>query len=408
MFKNKFLTLLLAFVLVASYSFCGPVAVSAEPSDSGANIGVLSNSDNEIGAMEEETTETAAEEPEQVNTEPYPGPWPALPGGADVIAKKAIDLAWPYGTPKSQYSYPNGSPTPEFQKALDLVYPDRSGWGKQARTGASCDVFVGTVIRYSGYDTSAPRGVTPALKYYKNYPEKWERTGICKVADMQPGDVIVWSKKSGTKHTCIYVEINGVGYLAEAHYCSKKFGCIDKKAFNYKKSDYKSFNIYRACAPFSGPLERGYAGNSVVELQNFLNWAGFDCGAADGVYNKQTEAAVMAFQKAVGLYADGKFGKQALEVAKTYIPANPQVLHQYPGKFPKVGKKGLKYKSKKHKQVKRMQKFLNWYGNYNLKVDGDFGKATRKAVKKFQSAEKLKVDGIFGKASLKRAKLIRK
>ena len=44
-------------------------------------------------------------------------------------------------------------------------------------------------------------------------------------------------------------------------------------------------------------------------------------------------------------------------------------------------------------QVKKLQKFLNWYGDYGLTVDGDCGEKTTKAIKMFQKAEKLTVDG---------------
>lgn len=59
-------------------------------------------------------------------------------------------------------------------------------------------------------------------------------------------------------------------------------------------------------------------------------------------------------------------------------------------------------------QVRRLQKFLNWYGDYGLKVDGNCGEKTVKAIKMFQKAEKLTVDGKFGPKSLAVAKSIKK
>ena len=59
-------------------------------------------------------------------------------------------------------------------------------------------------------------------------------------------------------------------------------------------------------------------------------------------------------------------------------------------------------------QVKKLQKFLNWYGDYGLKVDGNCGEKTVKAIKMFQKAEKLTVDGEFGSKSLTAAKTIKK
>ena len=55
-----------------------------------------------------------------------------------------------------------------------------------------------------------------------------------------------------------------------------------------------------------------------------------------------------------------------------------------------------------------MQKFLNWYENYKLEVDGVFGANTYNAVKKFQRATGLTVDGIFGSKSLIKAKNVKK
>lgn len=58
--------------------------------------------------------------------------------------------------------------------------------------------------------------------------------------------------------------------------------------------------------------------------------------------------------------------------------------------------------------VKLLQQFLNWYGDYGLKVDGEFGDNTLLAVKNFQKKEGLTVDGQFGKASLEKAKAVKK
>lgn len=65
----------------------------------------------------------------------------------------------------------------------------------------------------------------------------------------------------------------------------------------------------------------------------------------------------------------------------------------YSGTFPKPTLK----KGSKGKEVKNLQRFLNWYNpNNKLSVDGVFGDYTRNAVKRFQKAEGLVVDGIVG------------
>ena len=50
-------------------------------------------------------------------------------------------------------------------------------------------------------------------------------------------------------------------------------------------------------------------------------------------------------------------------------------------------------------EVSYLQKCLNHFGNYNLKVDGSFGQNTYNALCNFQLRTQLKVDGIYGQHS---------
>ena len=43
-------------------------------------------------------------------------------------------------------------------------------------------------------------------------------------------------------------------------------------------------------------------------LQERLNTLGFDCGIADGIFGKKTQAGVKTFQAAHGLIVDGIVG----------------------------------------------------------------------------------------------------
>ena len=54
--------------------------------------------------------------------------------------------------------------------------------------------------------------------------------------------------------------------------------------------------------------------------------------------------------------------------------------------------------------VENLQKFLNWYGSYGLKVDGKFGALTKEATRAFQAATGLKDDGIAGPKTIAKAK----
>lgn len=80
----------------------------------------------------------------------------------------------------------------------------------------------------------------------------------------------------------------------------------------------------------------------------------------------------------------------------------------YSGTFPTLPKKGYLEKGDKGEQVRLLQLFLNWYGNYKLTIDGDFGDKTYCAVKNFQTSEKLTVDGVFGTKSLAKTKKVKK
>lgn len=59
-------------------------------------------------------------------------------------------------------------------------------------------------------------------------------------------------------------------------------------------------------------------------------------------------------------------------------------------------------------EVTKLQKFLNWFGNYGLVVDGDCGIKTSTAIKDYQKKVGVTVDGYFGSASLVKAKAYKK
>ena len=65
-------------------------------------------------------------------------------------------------------------------------------------------------------------------------------------------------------------------------------------------------------------LSVGCEGAEVKKLQSFLNWAGFNCGAADGDFGMGTLAAVKAFQAKVGITQDGIVGSGTINKMKAY------------------------------------------------------------------------------------------
>ena len=169
----------------------------------------------------------------------------------DMIANMALELAWPRGTGSATYSFSGGSATPAFRAALDQVYPQHNSWGAGPRVGASCDVFVGTVIRASGFDPDFPRGHDEQFAYLPNYP-KWARISYSgKPEELQSGDVITYIRNSGGRHTCIYYRSpDGKNCLIEAqiekyygYFKETSDGSLPSKVTNF--SDKKYLRVYR-------------------------------------------------------------------------------------------------------------------------------------------------------------------
>ena len=84
----------------------------------------------------------------------------------------------------------------------------------------------------------------------------------------------------------------------------------------------------------------------------------------------------------------------------------------YSGVLPVLPERGYFKKGDKGKQVKLLQKFLNWANTGSivkkLKVDGQYGDNTCKAVKFFEQVHHLdQLDGEFGKKCLACAKKIK-
>ena len=167
---------------------------------------------------------------------------------AERITNKAFDLAWPAGTSSSKYNYNGGSPTAAYRYALESAYPNRSKWGAAPKVGASCDVFVGTVLRSSGVDGSAPRGLSEQFPYFKG-SSKYKRVSYSgKRSELRSGDIVMFTRNAGNTHICLYLVKNGKEYIAEANY-QHTYGVLvaDSSSINskLKLGDKKRMEIYR-------------------------------------------------------------------------------------------------------------------------------------------------------------------
>jgi peptidoglycan hydrolase-like protein with peptidoglycan-binding domain len=107
---------------------------------------------------------------------------------------------------------------------------------------------------------------------------------------------------------------------------------------------------------------------AVVDLQRVMTRLGYYTGPIDGVYGPATTAAVTAMQKALGVTADGVYG-----------PATAVAL-----------------KGKGQEVVVEIQIELTTYGYYSGPIDGDYGAATKAAVKQLQTDLGVTPDGLVG------------
>lgn len=150
-------------------------------------------------------------------------------------------------------------------------------------------------------------------------------------------------------------------------------------------------------------LINGSAGSDVMTLQNRLEELGYATGGVDGIFGNQTEAAVIAFQRANGLYADGIVGPLTVAALKSSSavrggssnPANQSSNNASAGSTARELRRGMT-----GSDVQLLQSALDSLGFATGGADGDFGAKTEAAVKAFQTAKGLLADGIVGPITL--------
>lgn len=329
-----------------------------------------------------------------IGYEKYTGNWPdwvELTG--EIIAENARQCAWPLGTKKAKYHYPDGKKYGKYKEMLDKAFPNRKKyWGTQTAAGASCDVFASTMVKSTGYDKKIPRGLDEQFKHFAQSP-LWKKVDGRKKKNRKPGDYGLWSRGS-YGHAWINL---GKKTIAEAGYHSKAFGHIEK-AHNKRKSSYDKLLFYRPTKPLRTYVKLGDRGKQVKRAQLFLNWAGFLQLEANGIFDEVTKQAVIDFRKSVGLEESGRFDEKCVEKGQELIK---EINNKYEGQLPT---KTLKVGSKRKKQIRLLQTFLNWYGGYDLTRDGSFGPLTKKALLDFQEKENIAITGIVDEATLDKMK----
>ena len=139
------------------------------------------------------------------------------------------------------------------------------------------------------------------------------------------------------------------------------------------------------------PLSYGNSGESVSQVQQQLTALGYYTGRISGKFDSATKTAVITFQQANGLNANGKADAATRKLLNEGKGVNYATYETY---CPlKSGNSGS--------AVKVLQSRLNALGYYYGALDGKYGSAVRDAVKVFQSANGIRATGTADMATRK-------
>ena len=240
----------------------------------------------------------------------YTGEYPNVNRGKSLL-DMAIKLAWAKGTSESKYRYPSGSATKAFNTGLNKVYPEHKNWGKAPSVGASCDVFVGTVVRYSGLDSKYPRGLEEQFKYKPKNFIRYEYKNIAPSTKMKKDDIVMFDYEGDGAHTVIL----GDGCYYEANY-STYFGHTNSSTSRLKNK-YPLVVILRP----RNYLMKGDSNAEVKKLKDYLRWYDPSTKLDDNnVFGSGTEKAVIKMQTDFfgASEADGTVGEKTIAAMKAY------------------------------------------------------------------------------------------
>ncbi|NEO25418.1 MAG: SH3 domain-containing protein [Kamptonema sp. SIO4C4] len=150
-------------------------------------------------------------------------------------------------------------------------------------------------------------------------------------------------------------------------------------------------------------LRRGMQGESVTNVQTMLRNRGYQIlfgpnGAGQGRFGPQTEQAVRAFQRSVGLTVDGIVGPNTMKALQGGVGGSVKAAPTGgANNFLRLGAKGEGVKEVQ--TLLRNQGYSIRYGA-NGEMYGVFDQQTLQAVRRFQANKGLTVDGIVGPNTL--------
>ena len=151
-------------------------------------------------------------------------------------------------------------------------------------------------------------------------------------------------------------------------------------------------------------LQKGNSSSQVTSLQKKLQAAGYFDGPVTGYYGSLTQAAVMKFQKAEGLPANGIADSKTLQTLESNSQESSAEQPVIQEQEKPVTNKPLVSPSSapilqvgnNNSQVTSLQKKLQAAGYFDGPVTGYYGPLTQAAVMKFQKSQGLPADGVAG------------
>ncbi len=259
-------------------------------------------------------------------------------------------------------------------------------------SGAQTAGLIGNFIVESGADP-----INPAAVQYGGGPGRgiaqWEgsrRTALYSYADsrglawsnLQVQLDFVWKEFTSTESNALAklkaTSTPSAAAVAVRTYYERPSVPNDQARINAANLIYSRFGGGTTPPPSSETefpvLQQGSSGAAVTTLQYLLRAQGQTLDV-DGAFGPGTRAAVVAFQNAKGLAADGIVGP------RTWVAVIVTV---------KSGSSG--------DAVRALQIELKAAG-HSLDVDGNFGPGTDSAVRSYQQAAGLSVDGVAGPAT---------
>lgn len=120
----------------------------------------------------------------------------------------------------------------------------------------------------------------------------------------------------------------GLYYLNARYYDSKIARFLSEDTYRGEPNDPLSLNLYTYALnnpiKYIDPtghyvLQNGSRGDDVKNVQEMLDKLGYNTGGADGIFGKNTQAAVIQYQRDHGLQVDGIIGNQTLTTLQTNV-----------------------------------------------------------------------------------------